>query len=346
MKTVTLKLVDKKYNDIKKYYAPYLKVKKDEKVDFFAKVETVTITGYINKKKEKSVVFSGAKAEDEASKWVKNATNKKIADDGHEPKKKVATKKVEIKKSTAKKTTTKKVEAKKDTPKREEKPTKTTNRWVDYNDQIGSDEVGTGDFLGPMIVVACYVKKEDIKFLNELGVKDSKKISDAKIREIGPILAKRLEFSKLTCSNEKYNEMIITHENINSLKAKLHNRALLNLVDKHPDVIGVYIDQFVSKEKYFEYLNNPEERQVKDVAFRTKGESLFPCVAAASIIARYAFLQEIDLLNNTYDVEIPLGAGAKVNEFSKEFIKTFGIKEFNKIAKRNFANYKEVIMMN
>ena len=215
--------------------------------------------------------------------------------------------------------------------------------WEFFGSQIGSDEVGVGDFLAPMIVVASYVTEKDIKLLKELGVKDSKQLSDTRIREIGAELVKKIEYSKLTLSNDRYNELI-AKENINSLKAKMHNRALYNLVNKHPDVIGVYVDQFVPKEKYYEYLNaNPDENIVRDISFMTKGESLYPSVAVSSIIARYAFLLEMDKLNEKYECKIPLGASKRVNDFAKDFIQKHGIVEFNKIAKKNFANYKEVI---
>ena len=57
-----------------------------------------------------------------------------------------------------------------------------------YSTSIGSDEVGTGDYFGPIVVTAAYVKKEDIPFLEELGVKDSKKMTDDKILEVVPKL--------------------------------------------------------------------------------------------------------------------------------------------------------------
>ena len=215
--------------------------------------------------------------------------------------------------------------------------------WLFFGDQIGSDEVGVGDFLGPMIVVAAFVKQSDINKLIALGIHDSKKMTDKKILEVGPEIVKQFKFSKLTLSNEKYNEMLEKGENLNSMKAKMHNRALYNLVNKHPEVVGVYVDQFVPKEKFYEYLNDPDERVVRDISFMTKGESIYPSVAAASIIARYAFLLEMETLNEKYDVKIPFGAGSKVNEFAKDFIARYGILEFNKIAKKNFANYKEVI---
>ena len=313
MKTITLKVTDAQYKEIKTFYAKYVQKKTGEYLDFYAKLKEVTVTGYINKKNGKTVVFSGAKAEKEAAKWSKEATKVKESKDT---------------KTTTTKTT-------KEAPKKE--------GWLFKGDQIGSDEVGVGDFVGPMIVVACYVKKENIKYLDELGVKDSKKLTDAKIREIVPNLIKKVEFSKLTLSNTKYNAMIYKDENLNSLKAKMHNRALLNMLDKHEDVSHIYIDQFVEEKKYYEYLNDEEERKVKCITFQTKGESYYPCIAAASIIARYCFLVEMDTLSSHYKMEFPYGASSKVDGFAKEFIAKYGISEFNKIAKMNFANYKTAI---
>ena len=303
MTTYTLKVDEKRYQEIKKFYSSFGVPFRGEYIDFRSKYNDIIITGYDSKHQSKKITFQGEEAIEEYSRWT-------IVE---EPKV---------------------VEKKKPAPK--------GKNWVDLDDQIGSDEVGVGDFLGPMIVVATYIKKTDIALLKELGVTDSKKLTDQKIKEIGEILVKKVEYSKLTLSNERYNELI-TKDNINGLKAKMHNRALYNLVNKHPEVIGVYVDQFVAKDKFYEYLNNPDEPQVKDISFMTKGESIYPSVAAASIIARYAFLMEMDTLNEKYDVKIPFGAGSKVNEFAKDFIARYGITEFNKIAKKNFANYKEVI---
>ena len=59
-----------------------------------------------------------------------------------------------------------------------------------YINSIGSDEVGTGDFFGPVVVTASYVSKDNIPFLEELGVRDSKKLTDQKILEIVPKIIK------------------------------------------------------------------------------------------------------------------------------------------------------------
>ena len=214
--------------------------------------------------------------------------------------------------------------------------------WLCVENQIGSDEVGVGDFLLPVTVVAAFVRGKDLKTLAEYGVKDSKKVDDAKIREIAPLLLKKFFVSRLTLDNEHYNELIAKGENLNSIKAKMHNRALLNMFKKFPDTKNIFVDQFVAESKYFAYLNDPKEQKVLNVVFKTKGESYYPCVALASIIARYAFLLEKDALDKKYGMTFPFGAGANVNKFALKFIKKYGLEEFNKIAKVHFANYKEI----
>ena len=186
------------------------------------------------------------------------------------------------------------------------------------------------------------MRGKDLKMLEEFGVKDSKKLTDEKIREIAPLLVKKFFVSRLTLSNEKYNELIAKGENLNSIKAKMHNRALLNMFKKFPDTRNIFVDQFVAESKYFSYLNDPNEQKVINIVFRTKGESYYPCVALASVIARYAFLLEKDELDKKYKTNIPFGASNKVNDFAKKFVDKHGVDELKKIAKINFANFKEI----
>ena len=210
---------------------------------------------------------------------------------------------------------------------------------VDFGEQIGSDEVGVGDFYLPMIVVAAYMDNYQYQRLKELGVTDSKKLSDKKIRELGPILVKEFKYSKLTLPNSKYNEMILKGKNLNSLKAKMHNRALSNLHNEYIDVIAIYVDQFVSEDRYYSYLDKDDEPILKGISFKTKGESRFPSVALASVIARYYFLLEKDKLEAKYGLEFPFGAGKKADEFKKVLLDKVGQEEFDKLVKQNFKNY-------
>ena len=73
-----------------------------------------------------------------------------------------------------------------------------------YNSSsIGSDEVGTGDYFGPIVVTSSYVSKDNIKYLEELGVKDSKKLTDDKILEIVPLIIKKIPYKSVILSNKE-----------------------------------------------------------------------------------------------------------------------------------------------
>lgn len=216
-----------------------------------------------------------------------------------------------------------------------------TQSWINISNQIGSDEVGTGDFFGPVCVCASFVKESDIPFLKKLGVNDSKKLSDEQIIKIGKELIRKIPYSQLSLDNEKYNQLYEQGLNLNEIKAKMHNQVLLNLKNKYK-INNIFVDQFASVENYYKYLKDVDNI-VKNINFKTKGETYFPCVAVSSIIARYSFLQKMEKLSEKYKMDIPFGAGTKIKTFSKKFIKAYGLDEFNKIVKKNFVTYNEII---
>ncbi len=204
--------------------------------------------------------------------------------------------------------------------------------------QIGSDEVGTGDFFGPVCVCAAYLEEKDLPLIEDLGITDSKKMTDDYILSIGPKLVKTFDYSLLALPNDKFNEVRLTN-NMNMVKAKMHNRCLSNLYQKHPSST-VYQDQFAEEKIYYSYLKY-ETHVLKNIIFHTKGESLFPSVALASVIARYAFLLKMSELNKKYQMDFPYGAGAAVDKFIIEFIDKYSENELKNVAKLNWANYKK-----
>lgn len=206
--------------------------------------------------------------------------------------------------------------------------------------QIGSDEVGTGDFFGPITVAATLVQRQDVAFLKSLGVADSKTLTDEKIRLIAPQIIARIPYSQLCLPNEKYNELVRDGLNMNAIKAKMHNRCLLNLKAKCP-AATLYVDQFAIPKTYYGYLKD-EPEVARNIVFATKGESKFLSVAAASIIARYSFLRHMDALGEEFHVHFPYGAGSKVDDFASQFAQSHGLAVMEKVAKTNFANFKKL----
>ena len=163
---------------------------------------------------------------------------------------------------------------------------------------IGSDEVGTGDFFGPITVCAAYVRQDQIHLLKELGVQDSKNLNDDQISAIAKQIIPFLPYSLLILENEKYNEMQQSGMSQGKLKALLHNQAIDHLLKKispeKPELI--LIDQFAKEEVYYNYLKGQKNIQRENVYFSTKAEGIHLAVAAASIIARHAFVQHFEKL--------------------------------------------------
>ena len=138
---------------------------------------------------------------------------------------------------------------------------------------IGSDEVGTGDYFGPIVVTAAFVKKEDIDFLKSLGCNDSKKITDEKILKIAPEITKRIKYKSIILSNEEYNQKYSKENNMNKIKAIMHNKALSLLLDEINEKLDyIIVDEFAKENRYYSYLNEIPN-VVKNITFVTKAES-------------------------------------------------------------------------
>ncbi|WJY28025.1 ribonuclease HIII [Sporosarcina trichiuri] len=212
---------------------------------------------------------------------------------------------------------------------------------------IGSDETGTGDFFGPVTVCACYVRADQIALVEELGVKDSKQLTDPYMRTIAPDLKKALTYSVLTLKNEKYNTVQQKGWSQGKIKALLHNQAIRHVLRKldgeHPDCI--LIDQFAERGVYYNHLKAEPEIVREKVLFATKAEGLHVAVAAASIIARVAFLEEMDRLSGLSGRTLPKGAGKKVDETAAAILLAKGEPFLKSMTKWHFANAKKAAVL-
>ena len=212
-----------------------------------------------------------------------------------------------------------------------------------YSSSIGSDEVGTGDYFGPIVVTASFVKKEDIPFLEKLGVCDSKKLDDEKIKKITPEIIKKIKYKSLILTNEKYNAEYSKETNMNKIKAIMHNRVLDNMKKEVKEKVDyIIVDEFAKEARYYEYLRGINGI-VKDITFITKAEDKNLAVACASIISRFIFLQEFDKLSDKYKVPLPKGSGKNVDSIGEELVEKYGKDVLDKVAKKNFSNTSRIL---
>ena len=211
-----------------------------------------------------------------------------------------------------------------------------------HSNSIGSDEVGTGDYFGPIVVTATYVTKDDIEFLEGLGVMDSKKISDDKIRDIAPKIAKKIKYKSIILKNEEYNEKYGTNFNLNKIKSIMHNNVLYQLANEIKEYDYIIVDQFAYEESYYNYLKEIDKVQ-RGITFITKAEDKNMAVACGAIISRYLFLKEFDKLSDEVHVPLPKGAGADVDKIGEELVEKYGEEILNKVAKKNFKNTDRIL---
>lgn len=208
---------------------------------------------------------------------------------------------------------------------------------------VGSDEVGTGDYFGPIVVTASYVTRGDVKFLEELGVCDSKKINDEKILKIAPQIAKRVKYRSLILSNLEYNTKYTKDINMNKIKSIMHNKVLYQLVhEEQPEYDYIIVDEFAREARYYGYLTEINDVQ-RDITFMTKAEDKNLAVACSSIISRYIFLKEFDKLSDSLGIPLVKGAGSEVDKIGEEVVEKYGKEKLKEIAKLNFANTKRIL---
>lgn len=222
-------------------------------------------------------------------------------------------------------------------------PTKEEIKKYYYCDSVGSDEVGTGDYFGPIVVTAAYVTKEDIPFLEQLGIRDSKKINDEKILKIAPQIAKKIKYRSVILSNTEYNQKYTKEINMNKIKTLLHNKVLYQLIEEEkPKYDYIIVDEFAREKRYYEYLQgvNPVQR---NITFMTKAEDKNLAVACGSVISRYLFLKEFDKLSDFLHIPLPKGAGKEVDHIGEEIVEKYGKEKLKEIAKLNFKNTERIL---
>ena len=185
--------------------------------------------------------------------------------------------------------------------------------------------------------------KANVDFLLDLGVKDSKKMSDSEIIKVVPEIIKKIPYNTFILTNKQYNEMYSSDMNMNKMKAILHNKVLAGFAnkEKYPYEYAV-VDQFENPRSYYFHLKDASFK-VYNITFLTKAEDQCLSVACASLISRYIFLREMDKISKDLGMVLPKGAGDIVNTVGMDIVKKYGKNKLPEIAKMNFKNVEKII---
>lgn len=214
-----------------------------------------------------------------------------------------------------------------------------------WHSWIGSDECGKGDYFGPLVVAAFYLKREQEKHLLKLGVCDSKRLKDEQIVRIAKTIYQAFpgQMNCLLMKSPKYNELIADFKrqnlNLNDLLAWSHAKVITELKSSQAICEGILVDQFSKAQKVKARLTAKDKSL--NVVERT-GAERDPAVAAASIIARYQFLELRKSMDRYYQMTFPLGAGPGVITAAKTFVQQHGRDALGLVAKLHFKTTEKV----
>lgn len=207
----------------------------------------------------------------------------------------------------------------------------------------GTDESGKGDFFGALAVCGFIVKESNVDDLKRLGVKDCKLLSDIETMKLAKKLYKHYKnnIEVLVLQPLKYNELYTKfrkgNKKLNEMLAWMHARVILNLSSKY-NFEGAVVDKFASDKVL---LSSLKDMQKVKLIHKIKAEEDI-AVAAASIIARYHFLDSLKMLTRKYGVEFPKGASKKVILVAKEFAEKYSKERLIEVAKTHFKTMEQI----
>ena len=207
--------------------------------------------------------------------------------------------------------------------------------------RIGVDESGKGDFFGPLCIAGVYVNESVIGAWKDAGIRDSKNISsDKKIAELAELIRTTpgCVTDSVVVGNEAYNRLYQKMKSVNTLLAWGHARVIENLLGKryqmNPAPVKAISDQFAASKSVIEKALMAQGKELQLVQRHKAEEDV--SVAAASILARDAFVKGLAKLEKDFGAKLPKGASAAVDAAAKQFVESRGAAELGKISKLHF----------
>jgi ribonuclease HIII len=210
---------------------------------------------------------------------------------------------------------------------------------VSLTPHIGIDESGKGDFFGPLCIAGVYADEAKIKELLTLGVRDSKRIADNVIRKLSVKIKAACPHAIVFISPKKYNELYASFHNLNKLLGWGHATAITELITK-TGCTDVIIDQFASEHVV---INALKQKKIQVSLTQRHRAEADPVVAAASVLARAAFLEGLEHLGKQYEMVLPKGASSQVIKAGKALVRKFGSEILEVTAKLHFKTKGEIL---
>ncbi len=211
---------------------------------------------------------------------------------------------------------------------------------IDFENYIGTDESGKGDYFGPLVVASVYVDKNSKNDLEKIGVRDSKLLSDSMIISLEDKIKELVNgnFDIVIINPEKYNQLYESFGNLNKLLGWAHSKAMENLAQKI-NCKNVISDKFGNEQII---KNELAKKKLELNLYQTPKAERFIGVAAASILARAKVINWFKVKEKELGINLKKGASSKVEKIAKDILKNTNDNYLRKMIKFHFKNSKNI----
>jgi ribonuclease HII len=205
---------------------------------------------------------------------------------------------------------------------------------------LGIDEAGRGPVIGSMFIGGFMVDESDLEEVEDLGVKDSKKLSDKKreslaekLREMGEPFLKEITASEIDDLREV---MSLNEIEIQGFTEVIERSDADEIIVDLPEPDG---DRFIRKMK----KELPAKFENRDFTAEHEADDNFPIVSAASIIAKSARENHVDELKKKYGYDFKSGYphDSPTIEFLEKYVEEKG--ELPEETRRSWSTAERIL---
>jgi ribonuclease HII len=202
----------------------------------------------------------------------------------------------------------------------------------------GIDEAGRGPVIGPLVICVAAMEADKEKILKDMGVKDSKLLSEKQRESILKNMEKLVKY-KIVIIHPKEIDASVQDNRLNYLEAD-KGAMLLNELSKEFKISKTIIDcpstNISAYKEYFQSkLNHPTELVVEH-----KADLHHIIVGAASIIAKVTREKELEKLKKRFNIDF--GSGYPADPKTKDFLeKNHSNLKYSEIFRKSWATFRK-----
>ena len=211
----------------------------------------------------------------------------------------------------------------------------------------GVDESGKGDFFGPLVSAAVVVAPDAAGELAALGVQDSKRLADGRVRSLVGEVRRRCAHAQTVLAPPRYTELYAQFrregKRLNQLLAWAHVRSLTDLLEAG-EAAGrpayAIVDQFADA-RVVQRAARDRVGDLRIVQFPRAEADV--AVACASVLARATFLDWLERASERVGVTLPKGVSPQVVAAARQVAARGGRDALASVAKLHFRTTDDVL---